>query len=284
VIANNRFNAFTFAIMKKTTVMLLAVLAATTLNAQTKKKKEPLFKGMYLQWGYNTEWYTRSNINVRLSNGSNFTLHSAKAHDSPDMDAIAKEPTQISIPQYNYRIGFYLNKQKTKAIELNFDHAKYIVTDGQTVHVTGTIDGKPVNGDSVMDGNRFMHFEHTDGANWLHINYVQQQTLARTIGTKRNLLTWVWKVGAGINIPRTDFTWRGQELNNNFHVAGYNISAESGLRFYPFKKFFIEGTAKSGFVQYVNALCNTEAEKGNRASHNFGYFELIGTFGYDINF
>ena len=253
------------------------------MNAQT-KKKEPLFKGMYIQWGYNTEWYTKSNINFRLANGSNFTLHNAKAHDAPDLDAISKKPIEISIPQYNYRIGFYLNKEKSKAVELNFDHAKYIVTDGQTVHVTGNIDGKQVDGDSVLDGNRFLHFEHTDGANWLHINYVQQQTLAKTKDAKRNLLTWVWKLGAGINIPRSDFTWRGNELNNDFHISGYNISAESGLRFYVFKKFFIEGTAKTGFVQYINALANTETDKGNRARHNFGYVELIGTFGFDINF
>lgn len=270
--------------MKFFTALSLALMVSFCASSQTAPKKQPLFKGMYLQWGYNTEWFTRSNINVRLSNGSNFTLHNVKAHDSRDFDAITKKPTEISIPQYNYRIGFYLNKEKTKAVELNFDHAKYIVTDGQTVHVTGTIDGKPVNGDSVMDGNRFMHFEHTDGANWLHINYVQQQTLSRTKTSQRNLLTWVWKLGAGVNIPRTDFTWRGQSLNNDFHVAGYNISAESGLRFYPFKKFFIEGTAKSGFVKYINALCNTEAEKGNRASHSFGYLELIATFGFDINF
>lgn len=264
--------------------ILVLVTLAFSVTAQTKKKKEPLFKGMYLQWGYNKEWYTKSNLHFRMANGNNFTIHKAVAHDSPDFDAIVKEPGDISIPQYNYRIGFYLNKAKTKAIELNFDHAKYIVTDRQTARVTGTLGGQQVDADSIIDGNRFLHFEHTDGANWLHINYVKQQTLARTIGTKRNLVTWLWKVGAGINIPRTDFTWKGERLNNDFHVAGYNISAESGFRIYPFKKFFIEGTGKTGFVQYINALCNTEAEKGNRASQNFGYFEFIATFGFDINF
>ena len=129
---------------------------------------------MYLQWGYNTEWYTRSNIHFSMSNGDNFVLHSAKAHDSPDMNAIKTVPFEISIPQYNYRIGFYLNHSHSRALEINFDHAKYIVTDGQTVHVTGTIDGKPVDGDSILNQDRFLHFEHTDGANWLHFNYVQQ--------------------------------------------------------------------------------------------------------------
>ena len=264
-------------------VFLLTILLPFIAIAQQKKETK-LFKGMYLQWGYNTEWYTRSNIHFIMSNGDNFVLHSAKSHDSPDMNAIKTVPTQISIPQYNYRIGFYLNSKHTRAVEINFDHAKYIVTDGQTVQVTGTIDGKPVDGDSTLDQYRFLHFEHTDGANWLHFNYVQQHELLKTKSTGRSLFTYLWKVGAGINIPRTDFTWRGDRLNNNFHIAGYNISAEGGARVYPFRKFFIEGTAKTGYVHYLNALANTEKTSGNRATHHFGYFELIATFGFDINF
>ena len=239
---------------------------------------------MYIQWGYNTEWYTKSNIHFRMPNGNNFTLHHVKAHDRPDLDAIPKEPLDVSIPQYNYRIGFYLNKSHSKAIELNFDHSKYIVTDYQKVHVKGTIDGKPVDGDSTLDPKTFLHFEHTDGGNWLHINYVHQQTLLYTQKSKRPLISFLWKAGAGINIPRTDFTWRGDRLNNNFHVAGYNISAEAGARIYPFKRFFVEFTAKTGFVEYLNALSNSNAIKGIRVRHNFEYFELIGLIGYDIKF
>ena len=239
---------------------------------------------MYLQWGYNTETYSRSDIHFKLSNGSDFTLHKVKAHDSPDMDAITSQPLEISIPQYNYRIGFYLNRQKTKAIEINFDHLKYIVTDFQKVHVSGTINGKPVDGDSILNPATFLHLEHTDGANLLHINYVQQNNIITGKTSGRKILTAVYKAGAGINIPRTDFTWKGERLNNNFHIAGYNISAEAGLRWYPFKKVFLEGTGKTGFVQYLNALANTEALTGNRVRHHFFYGELIGTIGFDINF
>ena len=168
----------------------------------------------------------------------------------------------------NYRIGFYLNKKHTRAVELNFDHAKYIVNDWQTVKVTGTIDGVQVNGDSTLNPQTFLHFEHTDGANWLHFNYVQQQTLlARR--DKKPLLTFIWKAGAGINIPRTDFTWRGDRLNNDFHVAGYNISAEGGVRLYALRKLFLEFTGKSGYVNYLNALSNSNAIKGIRARHSF---------------
>jgi hypothetical protein len=267
--------------MKKLAASVLLVMIIITSQAQ---KKGKLVDGMYIQWGYNTEWYTQSTIHFKMANGNNFTLHKAKAHDKPDLDAIYKDPGDISIPQYNYRFGFYINQQHSQAIEINFDHIKYVVTNGQKVSVTGSIDGIPVNGDSILNPSNFLHLEHTDGGNLLHINYVQQNTIVKTADKKRALINLLWKAGVGINIPRTDFTWRGDRLNNNFHIAGYNLSAEAGARIYPFKKLFVECTGKSGYVKYVNALANTTSLTGSRVTHGFGYFELIGTIGYEINF
>lgn len=267
--------------MKK---FLFAFFLLNSLTTALAQQKEKLFKGMYIQWGYNTEWYTASNIKIDLSNGNHFTLHKAKGIDKPDMDAIFKKPTEVSIPQYNYRIGFYLNKAQTKSVELNFDHIKYVIADGSKVHVSGTIDGKQVDGDSIMNPATFMHVEHTDGGNLLHINYVELKTILKNRTGTRPLVNIIYKAGAGINIPRTDFTWRGDRMNNDFHVAGYNISIEGGARWYFSKKFFLEGVAKTGYVRYVNALANTIQLKGNRIHHGLGYFELIGTIGYDIRF
>ena len=260
------------------TIIFLLILSGTYAQ------KKPFLKGMYIQWGYNTEWYTKSNIHIRMADGNNFTIHKAKATDKPDLDAVLKKPFEVSIPQYNYRLGFYLNKTHTRAIEINFDHIKYVVKDGQNAHITGVIDGVNVNADSILNPYTFLHLEHTDGGNLLHINYVQQNTILTNKNKARPLVNFIWKVGAGINIPRTDFTWRGDRLNNNFHIAGYNLSAESGARIYPFKKVFFEFTAKTGYVNYLNALANTNQMKGNRVNHSFGYFELIGLIGYDINF
>jgi hypothetical protein len=247
-------------------------------------QKGKLFKGMYIQWGYNTEWYTKSTIHFKLGNGDNFKLIKAKANDRPDLSAVYEKPVEISIPQYNYRMGFYLNKSQTKAIELNFDHIKYILTEGQNVRVKGYINKQIVDEDSILNPNNFLHFEHTDGGNLLHINYVQQNTLLLNKAKTRPLINSIWKAGAGINIPRTDFTYHGDRFNNDFHVAGYNISAEAGARYYFSKRWFLEATAKTGFVHYLNALSNTNAIKGNRVNHSFGYFELIALIGYDIKF
>lgn len=267
--------------MKKLTAVFLLIPFFIAAQAQ---KKVKFFDGMYIQWGYNTEWFTNSNIHFKMANGNNFTLHHAKAHDKPDLDAILKKPVEISIPQYNYRLGFYINKNHSRAIEINFDHIKYVVTDGQKVHVTGNIDGKPADGDSILNDQSFMHLEHTDGGNLLHINYVQQKTLLTNTDKSRPIINFIWKAGAGINIPRTDFTFRGDRLNNKFHIAGYNLSAEAGARIYPTKHLFFEFTGKSGFVKYINALTNTMQIKGSRVTHSFGYAELISLIGFDIKF
>jgi len=233
---------------------------------------------MYIQWGYNREWYTKSDIHFSNGLAYDFTLKGAKAEDKPDFDAIINAPLDISIPQYNYRIGFYLNEQHTHAIELNFDHTKYVVTDYQRYHITGRISDHYMDKDTTFDPS-FLHFEHTDGANFLHLNYVGKQQLI-TIGRKhRELLSVVYKLGAGIVIPRTDVTYMGKRLNNKFHVAGYVASTEVGMRFYPLKHLFLESTVKGGYANYINSL----ASEGGRASHKFGYLEIVGLIGYDIS-
>ena len=63
---------------KKVCLLVLVLFITTASFAQNGR----LLKGMYVQWGYNTEWYTKSNIHFKLSNGDNFTLHKAKAHEA----------------------------------------------------------------------------------------------------------------------------------------------------------------------------------------------------------
>lgn len=263
--------------MKKLAGLILFSCLIVSASAQ---KKSKLITGMYLQWGYNTEWYTRSNIHFNsVVNGvpHNFTIYKARAHDRSDMDGLVKQPLQVSIPQYNYRIGFYLNKKHNKAIEINFDHTKYIVYNNQVVRAKGYIGNDHFDKDTSFTKDQ-VHFEHTNGANFYHINYVRQYELKRN--AKRPVFTALWKAGAGVLIPKTDVTLSGKRVDNRFHVAGYCFGAEGGARWYISRKLFLEGTAKAGFANYVNSL----AAGNGRVKHNFGYFELIGTIGYDINF
>ncbi len=235
---------------------------------------------MYLQWGYNTEWYTRSNIHVNdVVDGveHQFTLYHAKAHDRNDMDAILKKPIELSIPQYNYRLGFYINTAKTKSVEINFDHTKYIVYDDQLLHAQGKIGNTTFDTDTAFTHDQF-HFEHTNGANFYHINYVSLHKIR--VANKDTRFSALWKAGAGFMIPKTDVTLSHQRIDNRFHVAGYCIGLEGGVRWYFSKKFFLETTGKTGFVNYTNSL----AVGPGKINHSFGYLELIGLIGYDIDF
>ncbi|WP_153799532.1 hypothetical protein [Foetidibacter luteolus] len=241
----------------------------------------PWFKGMYLQWGYNTEWYTNSTIHFKGAvNGvpHDFKAYNAKAKDRTDLDGLWKNPLAVTVPQYNYRIGFYLNRQKTKAIEFNFDHTKYIVQDGQQLHVKGTVGGKYFDADTLVTPGTLFHFEHTNGANFYHINYVQFWPQNRHNKTSGYFVPMI-KAGLGFMIPKTDVTLFGKRLDNRFHVAGYMASVEGGAKYYLFKKIFLEATAKTGWANYTNAL----TVDGGKAQHSFGYLELITTLGYDIN-
>jgi hypothetical protein len=265
----------------KKLLLALTVLVSSFYATWGQSSKKPLLKGIYLQWGYNTEWYTKSTIHFKGAvNGipHDFKLYKLTARDRNDLASIRKRPLNISIPQYNYRLGFYLNQQHTQAIDINFDHAKYIVFDNQRVHAKGFIGSQPFDKDTSFTFDQ-MHFEHTNGANFYHFNYVRQYRVT----SKRNnqpVLTLLWKAGAGFMVPKTDVTLFGKSLDNRFHIAGYCLGAEGGARWYFSRKLFFEGTAKTGFVNYTNAL----TVDGGKAQHSFGYFELIGTFGYDINF
>jgi hypothetical protein len=231
---------------------------------------------MYLQWGYNRDIFTRSDLHFSNGNQYDFVIHNARADDKPDYDGFFDAPLDITIPQNSYRIGFYLNRENTWAIEVNFDHAKYVVPDDQTLRITGQIQGEPIDQDTVIR-RQFVHFEHTNGANFYHINYVHQKFLIE--GARYGKLSYLLKGGAGIVVPRSDVTIMNRRLDNEFHVAGYIISAEAGMRYYPLRNFFLELNVKGGFANYLNVL----TVEGGKAYHHFWYGELIALAGYDLN-
>ena len=75
--------------------------------AQEKKKKH-FIKEVYFSWGYNTEWYTHSSVHVsQPSLGNDYTFKNIKGHDHRGWDE-GLFSKALTIPQYNYRLGFVL--------------------------------------------------------------------------------------------------------------------------------------------------------------------------------
>jgi hypothetical protein len=264
----------------RSTFVLLFVCICLFAQAQFKIPK-PVFSGIYLQWGYNRDAYSRSDIHFQNGSQYDFIIHKAAAHDQPDFSGFRTNPLDITIPQNVYRIGVYLNKKHTHSIELNFDHAKYVVTDYQKVRISGSIGNETFDRADTTLYPWFVHMEHTNGANFYLINYVGHHELLRNKKKDYRRASLLWKAGAGIVVPKSDIYLRGKRVDNRYHVAGYMFGVEAGLRFYPFRNFFFEATGKGGFANYLNTLA---VDDGGRISHHFWFGEVIGSFGYDINF
>src|ERR1700744_2203307 len=109
--------------------LLLLCTYGTAVAKNKKEKKKDRTGSIWFSWGYNTEWYTRSTVHVTqgaLGNDYDFVHVHANDHRGWD-DGIFNK--QLSIPQYNYRLGYYFNKEQDMGFEINFDHTKYLITD-----------------------------------------------------------------------------------------------------------------------------------------------------------
>lgn len=274
-----------FAMKKYLLILFIAIGVYDNVSAQDSIKlcdcpaQSKLGKGtFYFMWGYNRDWFSKSDIHFKNTSGDynattgnydsyDFTLYDVKAKDRPGLKDILR--TDLTIPQYNYRLGYYFNDKYDLGVEINFDHTKYVMIGSQNLHLKGTIRGKHYDQDTIV-GNDFLQFEHSDGANFLLFNIVKRQRLLVS-KNKMHWLSGIIKFGPGMVIPRTDVTLFGQRLNNRFHIAGYMAGLETGLRYDFFKHFFMEYTAKGSWSNYVNVL----VIGAGKANHHFFTFENI---------
>jgi hypothetical protein len=260
----------------------LAQTDAVITNTLSSKKKKGSFYGM---WGYTRATFSKSTIHFKDHSNTyypetgrnheyDFTIYNAVAHDKPDFAGI-KDPVNITIPQFVVHVGYYFNNKKDFGIELSYDHTKYVVDDYQRVHVKGEFNGNYVDKDTTLNPTNFLHFEHTDGANFWMLNFIKRWKLYEP--SKRFNIGWVVKPGLGIVVPRTDVTMLGTRLNNNWHVAGWIVGVESGLRVEFLRNGVFEFVAKGAFADYTNCLV---LGKGNgEANHYFFAGQLTMTLG-----
>jgi hypothetical protein len=247
----------------------------------------PKTKGtFYFGWGYNKDWFSKSDLHfkntsseynstTRSTEAYDFTVYAAKAKDRPGFRDIMR--TDLSIPQYVYRFGYYFNDKRNLGIEINFDHAKYVLVGSQTLRVKGTIHGQYIDKDTLIDPSTFLHFEHTDGANFLMLNLMKRERLYISKNGRHQLFALA-KPGAGIVIPKTYVVLFGEEMDNRFHIAGYCAGLELGFRYEAFKHIYLEYTGKGVFSHYTNVL----VIGSGKAHHYFWTFENILVLGFQI--
>ena len=185
----------------------------------------------------------------------------------------------LTVPQFSLRIGYYFNNKKQFGFELNYDHAKYVVTDYQKVRVKGQINGEYFDKDTILNPQTFLHFEHTDGANFMMFNFVKRWKLLES-ENRKNCVGLIVKPGFGFVYPRTDVTIFGNRINNDWKVAGIIGGVEGGIRANYLKNGYIEFPGKAVYANYINAII--QGKGYGKASHKFWAFEAILIFGYEL--
>lgn len=253
---------------------LISAIAIPVFGMAQSAKKER--KGeFYFSWGYNTEWYTHSNVHISQPGlGNDYTFKNITGHDHPGWNEQFFTKA-LSIPQYNYRIGYIFNKKKGLGFEINFDHTKFIFGDDQWVHVKGTIDNKAYDGqvlfrDNGASGDSSSYYYLNNGANFLLFNIVKRWHL---LANKKQtiLIDGFGKAGIGPVVPHVENKFFGQPGNDpHFQVGGWNVGVEGAIRATFFKYLYLEYTNKLDYARYSGL----KIYMGN-AKQAFGTYEMI---------
>jgi hypothetical protein len=234
--------------MTKSILYSILFLLPTIGLAQEKEKKVVSNGSFYLSWGYNTEWYTPSSINVtQESLGNNYTFNDLKSHDHIGWNNLFSVP--LSIPQYNYRLGYFFNKKQDLGIELSFDHTKFIVTQGQAAHITGTRNNKPFDTTAVIT-NDVLRYQLNNGANFFLLNIVKKFNFYTSAKTQNINVCGLGKFGVGPVIPHVDNTIFGKDNISHFQFGGWNTGIEACLKVTFYKHIYLEYTNKLDYARY----------------------------------
>jgi hypothetical protein len=250
------------------------IFSLSNLKAQdTKTSRKSKF---YAYWGWNRGFYTKSDITFKGEN-YNFKLQNVIGNDRQDKIGIDPYliPGKATVPQYNFRVGYHINDRYH--ISLGVDHMKYVVLNGQTVRIDGTIktnsefDNEYNNRDIVISED-FLKFEHTDGLNYLNIELRKNNGFKNT-----RSLTYDYGIGIGALMPRTDATLIGKPRHDAWHFAGLGLSVVGAIKYSFLKHFFIQSELKGGFIHMPDI--RTTAFKIDKASQHFFFTELAIVFG-----
>lgn len=269
----------------KTLLLLILILMGSNVYAQN----DPFSTGrqhkghFFLYWGYNRAGFSKSNIHFKGPE-YDFTLMDVKAKDQQEKLTFNKyfKLNHITIPQYNYRLGYWL--ENNLSISVGLDHMKYVVVQNQTVDVEGHIYPRGnytehsdfSEGDQVKLTEDFLKFEHTDGLNYLSAE-VDYLPVTWMIIPEKIEVSPVLNGGLGVYIPKTDVTLFGYRMDNKFHVAGWGASLMAGIHIEFWRILFFRAGFKFGYANLPDVL--TTGESYDRANHQFAFYQGFGALG-----
>jgi hypothetical protein len=229
----------------------------------------------YFSWGYNTEYYSKSDLYIDQPGlNSNYVFKDISAKDHIGWDQLFQHA--LSIPQYNYRLGYFFNKKQDWAFEVNFDHTKYIVRKDQVVQVVGQRNGQAINSPILITDSVLIYFLN-NGANFLLFNLVKKKDFYSS--PMNNLkVAGLLKGGVGPVIPHVENVIFGERNEPHFQIGGWNTAIEATLKVTLFNHVFLEFCNKLDYARYSNL----RIYKG-LAHQSFFTYEIIGNLGYTFS-
>jgi hypothetical protein len=234
---------------------------------------------IYSYWGWNWSWYSKSDIHFKGDN-YDFTIHSATAQDRQTKFTFDKyfNPSTITIPQYNFRVGYFI----TKNIDISFgiDHMKYVLEQDQLSRISGFIENSGTEYDGVYNNTlmsiaeNFLKFEHSDGLNYINFEIRKHKKINENPNFN---ISSINGLGLGFMLPKTNATLLNKDHNDNYYLSGYGLHALLGLNL-NLKNFFIQSELKGGYVSLPSI--RTTKSRLDTASQNFFYAQFNLVFGY----
>lgn len=237
----------------------------------------------YFFWGGNRESFSKSDIHFTGDN-YDFTLYDVAAHDKPKGWHIDYfNPTRITIPQTNLRIGYFINDHYN--ISIGVDHMKYVMYQDRAVDYSGYYPNEGTYGEVLPNGQillteDFLTYEHTDGLNYINTEFCRVDDISKWFNlpnTDKFQINLTEGLGAGFLYPKTNAKLLGNERHDDFHISGYGVSAKAGLNFTFFKHFFLQAEIKGGYID-MNDIRTTK-NNSDKASQHFLFLQRIIAFG-----
>jgi len=162
------------------------------------------------------------------------------------------------------------------AVELNFDHTKYVVNQGSLAIVEGTYKGHHVD-TAVMLNYSTLFWQLNNGANWFLVNIVRKIPIIKTSDNKIVMYGLI-KFGIGPNVPHVDDVIFGEQNRPHFQIGGMNTGVEALIRITFFQYAYLEYCNKVDYADYWGLRV-----WGGTAAQSFGAYEMIANIGFTFH-
>lgn len=258
----------------------MLVISINKVYGQNHKIPTKSSKGdFYFYYGWNQSSYSLSDIHFE-GEGYNFTLFDVKALDRPSHYRfnLYFNPRTFTVPQYNFRIGYFLSN--CLSISIGVDHMKYVVTNGQYVNITGST--KDINStethyysnETIIISEDLLQYEHTDGLNYINMDIRFNKTLF-SIGH----LSVITNYGGGFGflLPKTNAKILGRARHDDFHLSGLGVNLLGALNIQFYNHFFVQTEVKGGYINMP--FIRTTNDTSDQASQSFWFSQLALVFG-----